>query len=381
MNKKSMGEFIAALRKAKGYTQQELADRLGVSNKAVSRWERDECAPDISVIPALAEMLEVTCDELLRGEKCNGMSEVSERSEAKVDKQIKLLVKNTISRFKMMSWISMAVAVCGYIIMLGISYAFYRPKLAFAIMMIFEVAAAVLAVININRIKDARTDNDLLERADEKDMLNLNTVYGRFTFWNVAMVGIIVAISIPLICFESEYVESVLNFSTYVECCIPIWILFAGLYYLVRDFANKKLTGATVEKSRIVLCSMNGIQILLIGTLMLITNIYEVNWTQLFINGYYENWRNTIQMLADLLPLVCIIMFVVAFIICKKNKALVLVSGIRNIMISIMLVFVADAYVAEYSLAPMTLYVAIIITLILVAGIAEFILKKRSQSD
>ena len=381
MNKKSMGEFIAALRKSKGYTQQDLADRLGVSNKAISRWERDECAPDISVIPALAEMLEVTCDELLRGEKCNDMSEVSERSEAKVDKQIKLLVKNTISKYKMMSWISMAVAICGYIIMLGISYAFYRPKLAFAIMMIFEVAAAVLAVININKIKDAKTDNDLLERADEKDMLNLNTVYGRFAFWNVASIGIIVAISIPLICFESEFVESVLTFSSYMECCVPIWILLVGLYYLVRDFANKKLTGATVEKHRIALSSMNGIQILLMGILMLITIIYEVNFAEIFINGYYAMWENAIQVLALLLPLVCIILFVIMLIICKKNKAFVLISGIRNILISIVLVYVADAYVIGNSRAPMTLYVTIIVTLILVAGITEFILEKRSQTD
>ena len=64
-----MGSFIAALRKANGLTQQDIADRLNVSNKAVSRWERDECMPDIMLIPALAELLGVTCDELLRGEK------------------------------------------------------------------------------------------------------------------------------------------------------------------------------------------------------------------------------------------------------------------------------------------------------------------------
>ena len=69
MEKKTIGQFIAVLRKANGMTQQELADKLNVSNKAVSRWERDESAPDITLIPALAEVLGVTCDELLKGER------------------------------------------------------------------------------------------------------------------------------------------------------------------------------------------------------------------------------------------------------------------------------------------------------------------------
>ena len=68
MAKSSIGQFLAALRKANGMTQQEIADRLHVSNKAVSRWERDECAPDLSLIPALAEIFGVTCDELLKGQ-------------------------------------------------------------------------------------------------------------------------------------------------------------------------------------------------------------------------------------------------------------------------------------------------------------------------
>ena len=71
MTKNTIGQFIAALRKANGMTQQEVADRLNVSNKAVSRWERDECSPDITLIPAIAEMFGVTCDELLRGERLN----------------------------------------------------------------------------------------------------------------------------------------------------------------------------------------------------------------------------------------------------------------------------------------------------------------------
>ena len=56
MEKKTIGQFIAALRKASGMTQKQLSERLNVSDKAVSRWERDECAPDLSLIPVIAEI-------------------------------------------------------------------------------------------------------------------------------------------------------------------------------------------------------------------------------------------------------------------------------------------------------------------------------------
>ena len=67
MTKNSIGSFLAALRKARGMTQQEVADRLNVSNKTVSKWERDEGYPEITMIPALAELFDVTADEILRG--------------------------------------------------------------------------------------------------------------------------------------------------------------------------------------------------------------------------------------------------------------------------------------------------------------------------
>lgn len=69
MEKKTIGALIAALRKANGMTQRELAEKLHVSDKSISRWERDESAPDLSMIPVLAELFGVTCDELLRGER------------------------------------------------------------------------------------------------------------------------------------------------------------------------------------------------------------------------------------------------------------------------------------------------------------------------
>lgn len=54
MSNHEMGEFLAALRKSKGYTQLEAANLLGVSNKTVSSWETGASCPDISMLPALA---------------------------------------------------------------------------------------------------------------------------------------------------------------------------------------------------------------------------------------------------------------------------------------------------------------------------------------
>ncbi len=65
MANKSMGEIISTLRKEKGMTQKELADKLNITDKAVSKWERDIACPDTTTIPKLAEILEVSLEELM----------------------------------------------------------------------------------------------------------------------------------------------------------------------------------------------------------------------------------------------------------------------------------------------------------------------------
>ena len=67
MKKQTFGAMVAALRKEKGMTQLELAEKMGVTDKAVSKWERDLSFPDVSSIPKLAGILEVSVDELMQG--------------------------------------------------------------------------------------------------------------------------------------------------------------------------------------------------------------------------------------------------------------------------------------------------------------------------
>ena len=67
MDMTKVGEQIALLRKSKGLTQNELGERIGVSFQAVSKWERGETLPDITLLPDLAKILETTVDFILSG--------------------------------------------------------------------------------------------------------------------------------------------------------------------------------------------------------------------------------------------------------------------------------------------------------------------------
>ena len=69
MDQKKTGEFIQQLRKAQGLTQKELADKLGISDKTVSKWETGNGLPDIASLSPLCKALGINVNELLSGEK------------------------------------------------------------------------------------------------------------------------------------------------------------------------------------------------------------------------------------------------------------------------------------------------------------------------
>lgn len=69
MDEAAIGEFITRKRKEKNMTQEQLAERIGVSNKTVSKWERGNCMPDYSTVERLCRALDITLGELLSGEE------------------------------------------------------------------------------------------------------------------------------------------------------------------------------------------------------------------------------------------------------------------------------------------------------------------------
>lgn len=68
MNLVKIGRYIAEKRKSLGLTQRQLAEKLGKSDKSVSKWERGICLPDVSLYLELCEILGISINEFLAGE-------------------------------------------------------------------------------------------------------------------------------------------------------------------------------------------------------------------------------------------------------------------------------------------------------------------------
>ena len=159
MEKKTIGALIAALRKAIGMTQRELAEKLHVSDKSISRWERDESAPDLSMIPVLAELFGVTCDELLRGERTSPDARAA--SPEKKEKRLQWLLASSLTRFYNRSWIAAGIAAAGLLAGAIANLGFLRARVGFFLAAIFYLAAAVCEAIFLNHARLAAADDSL----------------------------------------------------------------------------------------------------------------------------------------------------------------------------------------------------------------------------
>ena len=124
MDQMRCGELIAALRKEKGLTQKELGARLGISDRAVSNWERGIRFPDIALLEELSDILEVSILELLRGERMEreiGNAEMEQTVKEALQVQKKELNRN---------WMKIVIicVLCAVMLCLGFRYAFFMDR-------------------------------------------------------------------------------------------------------------------------------------------------------------------------------------------------------------------------------------------------------------
>ena len=230
MEKKTIGKFISALRKANGMTQKELGEKLFVSDKTVSRWECDECTPELSLIPSIAEIFGITTDELLRGERNNPDREaitaedVANKQKAKSNKQFKLMLHSRKKTFTNLSFISIGLCLVGLIAAMICNLGFSEGLLGFCLASVFFVAATICQICFTVSCR-LLIDEEEAEHAEEIKKANTYMVFSTVKiFFGILLTF---AFCLPIAVLTLSY------FNSHSGLVIDSWILFGALFAAV----------------------------------------------------------------------------------------------------------------------------------------------------
>ena len=232
MEQKTIGKFIAVLRKSQGMTQKELAERLGVSDKTVSHWERDESAPDISLIPVIAEIFSVTCDELLRGEKSSAKAEPStlyyneKMLSEKGEKQIKYLFEKALGRLKMKSIICIGIDTVGFLVGGIIIAGLLRRWSGTEIEYFGLLCAAVFYIVSLVLAGVFRFQFGVSVKSNDFELSESYTKKANFiTFLTAGFTAIVFCCTLPVCTQNTWIIKRLACGSLCVAICVAILVI------------------------------------------------------------------------------------------------------------------------------------------------------------
>lgn len=230
MEKKTIGAFIAALRKANGMTQRELAEQLNVSDKTVSRWECDEGCPDLSLIPVIAELFGITCDELLRGERRSPAERHREqdreddtpRSDSRAVKLRRQLLRSALVKYKNRTCIAMGISGIGLIAALICNLVFYRGLLGFLLGSVFFLAGIVCQTVFLNRAMFSVDDEEF---SDLPELNRFKRTAIRLAEQSVGLTACLIGFTAPLALLMTENISGGLD----GESMLGLGLIGAGI--------------------------------------------------------------------------------------------------------------------------------------------------------
>jgi transcriptional regulator with XRE-family HTH domain len=209
MDPKKTGSFIQNARKELRITQTELSLRLDVTNKAVSKWETGEGFPDIQILPRLADVLGVTVDDILAGERLS-------RIEAPDMRLMKKLENAMV--------ITYAVLVAALVLFLGLTYSTYKVWIGVSVAAVLVIGALVFLFITRNNHMAHATYDD----ADKAALFETK----RKAVTTVAMITAAILVQIIWIAQSDQWtngvapfvpyalVSSILAIMTYLAVCL-----------------------------------------------------------------------------------------------------------------------------------------------------------------
>lgn|SRR5574344_465343 len=147
MDQIKIGKFILNCRKEKGITQEQLAEKLGVTSKSISRWENGNTMPDYTLLKDLCNELDININELLSGEKIEGNDYMNKSEEnliklrKQIDKRKKLLT--------IISYIFMAIIIIAFILNIVLNRIFLDDRHWNIIRYTFLYSGITLVIVSI----------------------------------------------------------------------------------------------------------------------------------------------------------------------------------------------------------------------------------------
>ena len=144
MNQEKIGKFISVCRKEKNLTQQELAEKLGVTDKSIGNWENARCMPDLSLFKPLCDELGITINELLSGER------IKEKYQEKFEENIINTIDYSTKRINIIrNNLGIVLLVLG-ILMSFVAMTMFRSESSWG--SIYSVLGGVISLIGIGKL-------------------------------------------------------------------------------------------------------------------------------------------------------------------------------------------------------------------------------------
>ena len=324
MEKKTIGKFISALRKANGMTQKELGERLFVSDKTVSRWECDESTPELSLIPSIAEIFGITTDELLRGERNNpdreaASEDVAGKQKAKSDKQFRLMLHSKRKRFINLSLVSIGLCIIGLIAAMICNLGFSKGLLGFCLASVFFVAATICQICFTVSFR-LLVDEDEVQHTEELRKANTGMVFTSVKIFFVILLTF--AFCLPIAILTLSY------YNGHYGLVLDSWILFGTLFaavafllafcvykiFVLKTLISKEivwLDGQTVDKAnleskllgKICVVFTVAVAIIMLATYIITSFVSESTFIERekfddpdkfieYMQGEYDAWYN-----------------------------------------------------------------------------------------
>lgn len=161
MDTKSFGAFVSSKRKERGLTQAELANKLQITDKAVSRWERGIGFPDIGMLEPLSDALGVSVVELLQAKRL-------EEQVVSVDEVSNAFVETiNVAKVQQQQWMQRIIAICTIVILLALIPAI-RMLTGMSLLRVFSIIAILIVlVLVVYAVLAHRTKTQQMNNSDK----------------------------------------------------------------------------------------------------------------------------------------------------------------------------------------------------------------------